>query len=122
MDVNFGADAHALDQRAASKSGPRFCVRPPANKNIARHGNGAVGDDEDFEGGAFERVELGDAINLLLYWAGVGVDVDGDGFRPWRRIHTHGRLHAAALRYAPFLRALYISVWMKLMTPNAVET
>ena len=31
--VHAGADDHALDQRAASKSGPRFCVRLPANKN-----------------------------------------------------------------------------------------
>ena len=58
--VHAGADDHGLDRR------------------IARHCDGAVGDDEDFEGGALERVALGDAINLLLHRAGVGVDVDGD--------------------------------------------
>jgi hypothetical protein len=58
--IHSGADHHALDHR------------------IARHRDRAVGDDEDFEDGAFERVALGDAINLLLHWAGAG-DVGGDG-------------------------------------------
>jgi hypothetical protein len=46
-----------------------------------RHRDGTVGDNEDFEGGVLERVALGDAVNLLLHRAGVGVDVDGAGFR-----------------------------------------
>src|SRR5580704_9240554 len=33
---------------AASKSGPRLRVRPPANKNIARHGDRTIGDDTTF--------------------------------------------------------------------------
>jgi hypothetical protein len=60
IDVNLGADDHALDHR------------------IARHGDGAVGGDEDLEGSALERMAFSDAINLLLNGAGVGVDVDGD--------------------------------------------
>jgi hypothetical protein len=55
---------------------------------IARHRDGAVGDDEDFEGNAFERMALGDAINLLLHRAGIGVDLDGDRIRRKRGIHA----------------------------------
>jgi hypothetical protein len=44
---------------------------------IARHRDGAAGDDVDFEGGALERVAFGDAINLLLHRAGVGVESYG---------------------------------------------
>ena len=58
--IHAGADDHALDKR------------------IPRDGDRAVGDDEDFELNAFERVALGDAIDFLLHRAGVGVDVDGD--------------------------------------------
>ena len=58
--IHAGADDHALDQR------------------IAWHGDGGVGHDVDFERGAFERMALGNAVNLLLYRAGVGVDVDRD--------------------------------------------
>ncbi len=54
----YGAANHALDQR------------------IARHGDGGAGDDDDLERSAFERMALGDAINLLLYGADVGVDVE----------------------------------------------
>ena len=74
--IHAGADDDAFDERAASKSGPRFCVRPPANKYIARHGDGAVADDEDFEVDVLKRVALGDAVDFLLYGAGIGVDVD----------------------------------------------
>jgi hypothetical protein len=42
---------------------------------------GGVGNDKDFEGGAFQGVALGDAIDLPLHRAGVGVD--GDGLK-WR--------------------------------------
>jgi hypothetical protein len=59
--IHSGADHRALDQR------------------IARHRDGAVGDDEDFERRALERMSLGDAINFLLHGAGVGVDVNIDG-------------------------------------------
>ena len=58
--VHAGADDDALDKR------------------IARHRDRAVADDEDFERSALERMALGDAINLLLHRAGVGVDVEGD--------------------------------------------
>ena len=51
----------------------------PLNKLIARDRDRAVGDDEDLEVDALERMPLGDAIHLLLHRAGVGVDVDGDG-------------------------------------------
>ena len=47
---------------------------------IARHRDGAVADDEDFEGHTFERMPLGDAINLLLHRGGIGVDEDGNHF------------------------------------------
>ncbi len=33
-----------------------------------------------FDRGALERMAFGDAIHLLLHRAGVGVDVEGDGF------------------------------------------
>jgi hypothetical protein len=66
IDGNLGADDHALEQRRSAKGTP--VLRPAAaNKNIARHGDRAVGDDEDIEGDALERVAFGDAINLLLY-------------------------------------------------------
>jgi hypothetical protein len=77
--IHAGADDHALDQR------------------IARHRDGGVGDDEDFEGGALERMALGDAINLLLYWAGVGVDVKVDGL--W--FHSITAMRDPAARPSP---------------------
>ena len=58
--IHSGAADHAFDHR------------------IARHLDRAVGVDEDVEGGAIEGVALGDAINLLLHRACVGVDEDGD--------------------------------------------
>ena len=60
--IHAGSNDHALDHL------------------VARHGNGGVADDKDFEGGAFERVTLGDAIDFLLHRAGVGVDVTGRSF------------------------------------------
>jgi hypothetical protein len=52
-------------------------LRPAARQqNITWHCDGAVGDDEDFEGNALERMPLGNAINLLPHRAGVGVDVE----------------------------------------------
>jgi hypothetical protein len=54
----------------------------------------------DADGAISERVHipttsaLGDAINLLLYAAGVGVDVDGDGR------HAAQRLNGYAMSYA----------------------
>jgi hypothetical protein len=47
---------------------------------ISRDRNRAVADDEDFERRALERMPLGHAIHLLLHRAGIGVDVNGDGF------------------------------------------
>ena len=59
--VHAGADHDALDHF------------------ISGNGDRAVGDDEDFQRDAFKRVPLGDAINLLLHRAGIGVDVDDNG-------------------------------------------
>ena len=53
------------------------------DKPIARHRDRAVADDEDLERHALERVPLGNAIHLLLHRAGIGVDVEGDGFVHW---------------------------------------
>jgi hypothetical protein len=41
---------------------------------IARHCDGRIGDDKHLEGGAFERMALGDAIHFLLHRASVGVN------------------------------------------------
>ncbi len=60
--VHAGADHHALDHL------------------IARHRDRAVADDKDLEINALERMPLGDAIQLLLHRAGIGVDVEGDVF------------------------------------------
>ena len=51
---------------------------------ISRDRDRAVADDKDFKLRALEHMPLGDAINLLLHRAGIGVDIDGDGSR---RIH-----------------------------------
>ncbi len=50
------------------------------NKPIPRNCDRAVADDQDFQRHALARMALGDAIHLLLHRAGVGVDVEGDGF------------------------------------------
>ena len=47
---------------------------------ISRDGDRAVADDKDFQRRALEHMPLGDAIHLLLYRTGIGVDVDRDGF------------------------------------------
>jgi hypothetical protein len=47
---------------------------------ISRDRNRAVADDKDFQRRALERMPLGHAIHLLLHRAGIGVDVDRDGF------------------------------------------
>jgi hypothetical protein len=52
----------------------------------------AVADDEDFEESAFERLALGDEIDLLLHRAGIGIDVDRDGFDRVRQIIARGRV------------------------------
>jgi len=71
--IHAGADDHAIDRR------------------VARHRDGTVADDEDFEGGAFERMAFGDAKNLLLYRAGVGVDGEFVGKSIWLERRYHSR-------------------------------
>ena len=72
--IHAGGYDDPFDQRAASRSGARFCVRPPANKIFARYRDRAVAHHHDLD-----AMALSHAIDLLLHRTGIGVDEDGDG-------------------------------------------
>src|SRR5262249_16197235 len=66
------------------------------DRRIARYGDGAVADDDDLE-----AVTFGNTIHFLLHGAGVGIDVDSDGFRG-RRCGVHTRsTKLSTTRFSP---------------------
>jgi hypothetical protein len=75
-----------------NRSGHRplsLTVAPRALSSHRAARDRAVADDEDFEIGAFRRVALDDAVDILLHRAGIGVNVDCDEVRQKRITNTH---------------------------------